>query len=91
VLLLDFVSSGCHNTQQREGVAQRNHYAIEIDKERNYYTCRGFRHMARHYGNRGERVRIRNGRKLEYGQKGREKSNKYRDNLKEEENLGFLN
>ena len=32
--------------QQREGVAQRNLYAIEVDRRRNCYTCRGFGHMA---------------------------------------------
>ena len=28
--------------QQREGVAQRNPYAIEVDRGRNYYACSGF-------------------------------------------------
>ena len=32
--------------QQREGVAQRNLYAIEVDRRRNCYTCRGFGHIA---------------------------------------------
>jgi len=32
--------------QQREGIAQRNLYAIEEDRGRNYYTCRGFGHIA---------------------------------------------
>ena len=38
--------------QQREDVTQRNLYAMEIDRERNCYTCRGFGHMARHCRNR---------------------------------------
>ena len=33
-------------SQQREGVAQRNPYAIEEDRGRNCYACRGFGHMA---------------------------------------------
>ena len=39
--------------QQREGVAQKNLYAIEIDRERNCYTCGRFRYMARHCRNKG--------------------------------------
>ena len=32
--------------QQREGVAQRNLYAVEVDRGRNCYACGRFRHMA---------------------------------------------
>jgi len=32
--------------QQREGVVQRNPYAMEINRGRNCYTCEGFGHMA---------------------------------------------
>ena len=32
--------------QQREGVAQRNLYAIEVDRGKNCYACGRFRHMA---------------------------------------------
>ena len=32
--------------QQREGVVQRNPYAMEVDRGRNCYTCGGFGHMA---------------------------------------------
>ena len=36
------------------GVPPRwNPYAIEVDRGRNCYACRGFRHMARHCRNRG--------------------------------------
>jgi len=32
---------------QRIGTAlRRDPYAMEVDRERNCYTCRGFRHMA---------------------------------------------
>ena len=75
---------------QREEIAQRNPYAMKVDRGRNCYACRGFGHMARHCRNRGGRVRIGDERRLEYGQRGREGSNEYRDNLKEEENLESL-
>ena len=78
-------------SQQREEVVQRNLYAMEVDRERNCYTCRGFGHMAQYYRNEKGRVRIGNGRRLEYKQMERERSNKYRDNLKEEKNLESLN
>ena len=32
-------------SQQRKGVAQRNPYAMEVDRERNYYVCGGFGYM----------------------------------------------
>jgi len=64
---------------------------MDIDRGKNCYACKRFGHMAQYCRNREERVRIRNGRRLEYGQKEREGSNKYRHNLKEEENLEFLN
>jgi len=31
---------------QREEIAQRNPYAIEVDRGRNCYTCSRFRYMA---------------------------------------------
>jgi len=52
--------------QQREEVAQRNPYAIEVDRGRNYYACGRFRHMAQHYRNRGGRIRIGDGKRLKY-------------------------
>ena len=78
-------------SQQREEVVQRNLYAMEVNRERNCYTCRGFGHMAQYCRNGKGRVRIGNGRRLEYKQMERERSNKYRDNLKEEKNLESLN
>jgi len=77
--------------QQRERVVQRNLYAMEVNRGRNCYTCRGFRHITRHSRNRERRVRIRNSRRLEYGQRERERGIKYKDNLKEEKNLKSLN
>jgi len=40
--------------QQREGIAQRNPYAMKVDRGRNCYACGEFGHMARHCRNRGE-------------------------------------
>jgi len=77
--------------QQREGIVQRNLYTMEVDRGRNCYICRKFRHIARHCRNKGRRARIRNSRRLEYGQRKRERSIKYKDNLKEEKNLESLN
>jgi len=63
---------------------------MEVNRERNCYACGGFGHMARHCRNREGRIRIGDRKRLEYGQRGREKSNRYRDNLKEKENLESL-
>jgi len=52
--------------QQREGVAQRNPYTMDIDKERNCYTCGEFGHMTWHCRNKGTGGRIGQGRRLEY-------------------------
>jgi len=49
--------------QQRTGLAQCNPYAMEVDRERNCYTCGGFGHMARHCRNSG-RGRIEQGRRV---------------------------
>jgi len=44
---------------------RRDPFAIEVDRGRNCYACGGFRHMARHYRNRG-RERPMEGRRIEY-------------------------
>ena len=69
---------------------RRDPFAMDIDRGRNCYACRGFGHMARHCRNRGQRGRVAEGRRLEYGG-GRIKGiNKYLDNLKGVENLESL-
>ena len=40
-------------------------YAIEVDKGRNCYACRGFGHMAHHCRNR-DRGRLMERRRVEY-------------------------
>ena len=38
--------------QQRAGFAQRNLYAMDVDRGRNCYAYKGFGHLARHCRNR---------------------------------------
>ena len=68
---------------QEVGVSpRRNSYAIEIDRGRNCYACRGFGHMACHCRNKG---RIAEGRRLEF-----KENYEHSNSLKEEENLKSL-
>jgi len=63
---------------------------MEIDRRRNCYTCGGFEYMARHYRNQGQRERVTENRRLEYGG-GRIKGiHEQLDNLKGMENLESL-
>ena len=75
---------------QGAGVPSRwNPYAIEIDRGRNYYACRGFGHMAHHCRNKG-RERPMEGRRMEYSRGRIEEINDYTNNLKGVENLELL-
>jgi len=58
--------------QQRTGFAQRNPYAIDVDKERNCYSCGEFGHMEKYCRNRRTGNRIWEGRRLEYGENERQ-------------------
>ena len=69
---------------------RRDPFAMEVDRGRNCYACGGFGHMARHCRNRGQRGRVAEGRRLEYGGGRIEGINKHLDNLKGVENLEFL-
>jgi len=62
---------------------------MNIDRVRNCYACGGFRHMAQNCWNRGQRSRVIEGRRLEYGRR-RERNHEQLDHLKEEENLESL-
>ena len=53
--------------QQGTELVQCNPYAMNINRERNCYACGGFRHMAQHCWNRGQRSGVIKGRRLEYG------------------------
>ena len=69
---------------------RRDPYAMEVDCGRNCYACGGFGHMARHYKNRGQRRRVKQGRRVEYGRWNIEENNEQIRHLKEVENLEFL-
>ena len=69
---------------------RRDPYVMEVDRGRNCYACGGFRHMARHYRNRG-RERLMDGRRMEYGGGRIEEIFDNSNNLKGGENLELLN
>jgi len=70
---------------------RRNPYAMEVDRGRNCYDCGGFRHMARNCRNRGQRGRVVENRRVEYGEGRIEEIMNITNNLKENENLELLN
>ena len=61
------------------------------NRGRNCYACRGFGHMARNYRNRGQRGRVAENRRVEYGGGRIKEITNFQNNLKEEENLELLN
>jgi len=69
---------------------KRDPFAMDIDRGRNCYACGGFGHMARHCRNQGQRGRVADNRRVEYGG-GRIKEINFENNLKEGENLELLN
>jgi len=69
---------------------RRDPFAIEVDRGRNCYACRGFGHMACHCRNRG-RGRPMDGRRVEYGRGRIEEILDNSNNLKGMENLESLN
>jgi len=70
---------------------RRDPYAMEVDRGRNCYACRGFRYMARNCRNRGQRRRVAENRRVEYGGEGIKEIMNTMNNLKEDENLELLN
>jgi len=66
-------------------------FAMEVDRGRNCYACGGFGHMARHCRNQGQRGRVGDNRRVEYGGGQIEEIISLSDNLKEGENLELLN
>ena len=70
---------------------RRDPFAMKVDWERNCYACGGFRHMAQHCRNRGQRGRVAENRRVEYGRDRIEEITNFQNNLKEEENLELLN
>ena len=77
---------------QSMGVPPRqNPFAMEVDHGRNCYACRGFGHMACHCRNQGQRGRVVDNRRVEYGGGRIEEIVNLSDNLKEGKNLELLN
>ena len=70
---------------------RRDPFAMEIDRGRNCYACGEFGHMARYCRNRGQRGRVVENRRVEYGGGRIEEITNFSNNLKEEENLELLN
>jgi len=66
-------------------------FAMDIDRGRNCYACGGFGHMAQHCRNRGQRGRVADNRRVEYGGGRIEEISNFENNLKEGENLELLN
>ena len=72
------------------GVPRRDPYMMEVDRGRNCYACEGFRHIACHCRNQGQRGRVVEGRRLEYRGGSIEGNFEHLDNLKGVENLESL-
>ena len=70
---------------------RRDPYAMEVDRGRNCFACGGFGHMAHHCRNWGQRGRVVENRRVEYGGGRIEEIPNFVNNLKEEENLELLN
>ena len=71
--------------------SRRDPFAMEIDRSWNCYACRGFGHMACNCRNWGQRGRVADNRRVEYGGERIEEISNLLDNLKEDENLELLN
>ena len=70
---------------------RRDPFAMDIDRGRNYYACGGFGHMARHCRNKGQRGRVAENRRVEYGGGSIEEIMNFANNLKAGEDLDLLN
>jgi len=77
--------------QNMGGPSRRDPYVREIDHRRNCYACGGFRHMTYHYRNQGQRERVAENRRVEYGGGRIEEITNFGNNLKEGKNLELLN
>ena len=66
-------------------------FAMEVDRGRNCFACRGFGHMARHCRNRGMRERVAENRRVEYDGGQIEEITNFANNLKVGEDLELLN
>jgi len=83
--------SGLGVGQSAEAPSRRDPFAMEVDRGRNCYACGGFGHMACNCRNWGQRGRVTENRRVEYGEGRIEEITNNVNNLKVEENLEFLN
>jgi len=64
---------------------------MDVDRERNCYACRGFEHLARNCRNKSMGNRIREEKRLKYGQRRMiEGENKDNNNLNGKQDLILL-
>ena len=70
---------------------RRDPFAMEVDRGRNCYACGGFGHMARNCRNWGQRGRVVDNRRVEYGGGRIEEISNFENNLKVGEDLELLN
>jgi len=84
------IESGVGVGQNMGAPPRWNPYAMEVDRGRNCYACGRFRHMARHCRNRGQRERMVENRRVEYGGGRIKEIMNNVNNLKVEESLEFL-
>jgi len=83
--------SGSGIGQSAGVLPRRDPFVMEVDQGRNCYACGGFRHMAHHCRNWGQRGRVVENRRVEYGGGRIEEILNFVNNLKEKENLELLN
>ena len=78
--------------EQSEGAPpRRDPFAKDIDRGWNCYACGGFGHMSHHCRNWGQRGRVVENRRVEYGGESIEEIINLTNNLKEGKNLELLN
>jgi len=77
--------------EQGQGIGppRRDLYMMEINRGRNCYACKEFGHMAHQCRSQG-RIKVADGRRLEYVRKSLEENHEHLNCLKEEENLESL-
>ena len=83
--------TGARVGQSMGAPPRQDPFAMEVDWGRNCYACGDFGHMACNCRNWGQRGRVAENRRVEYGGGRIEEITNFQNNLKEEENLELLN
>jgi len=83
--------SGVGGGQNMGAPPRRDPFAMEVDRGRNCYACGGFGHMAHNCRNRGQKGRVVENKRVEYGGGRIEEITNNLNNLKEDKNLELLN